>query len=124
MLTDLTLAITGFSFAAYGLFIVFKPDVIARLLGFAFKDANARVEFIAMYGGLQVALGVMCSAGLFYPELRQGGLLLCLLAMGGMALSRLVALLASKQKANWCNQVALLSEIILVVLAVLAWIQQ
>lgn len=124
MLTEIALAATGISFAAYGLFILFKPDVIARLIGYEFKNANARVEFIAMYGGLEVAVGVMCLAGLVFPDLRYGGLWLSLLVVGGLALTRLVALLVSGQAANRYTKLALIFELILVALTLAALLQQ
>jgi len=53
---------TGILFALYGLACLLDPGVPARLIGVELGSAAGPVEFIAMYGGLQLALGIYLAA--------------------------------------------------------------
>ena len=49
----------------YGLYCFFVPAVVAEGAGFVARTPTATTELRAMYGGLQMALGVMAALALF-----------------------------------------------------------
>lgn len=76
-----------------GAWCTLLPDKTASSIGFAFTKAGARSEYITVYGGLEVGLGVYFLLAALNPAWRQAGLLLGLCLYGGLALWRLYTFL-------------------------------
>jgi len=82
------LAFTGCIFALYGLVCLANPATPAGYAGMEIAQASASTEVIAMYGGLQTALGVLLVAWAWRPHLVVPALVLVLVTVGGLALGR------------------------------------
>ncbi|MGI9293368.1 MAG: DUF4345 family protein [Pseudomonadales bacterium] len=59
LLARLVLLFSGAAFVLYGIACAFDPTVAANIIGFDLTNSQLRIEVIAMYGGLQTALGVI-----------------------------------------------------------------
>jgi hypothetical protein len=92
MFTKLLLLVSGAIFGLYGLACAFDPALPAGYMGVELGQAGT-VEFMAMYGGLQTAMGlIFLYCGLRADRYRTGAICLLLL-LGGLGLTRLTGLL-------------------------------
>ena len=92
MLRKIFLAVTGLAFAGYGLMCLFVPETVgdAAELGLASEVAVAEVR--AMYGGLQLSIGVLSLLAIFRPALEKTALLSLCFLFAGLAGGRLFAI--------------------------------
>jgi hypothetical protein len=51
------LGIVGTLYIVLGVFCTFAPEKLGNAMGYIFKD-NGRIEFVVIYGGLEIGLGV------------------------------------------------------------------
>jgi hypothetical protein len=72
----------------YGFFCFFWPETVAGFIGYQFNSADAIIEVLAMYGGLEFGLGCMFLYSALNPQQIKAGLLLVIFVIGGLALSR------------------------------------
>jgi hypothetical protein len=64
LLERIFLVFTGLGFLAYGSMCLVRPETLVDAAGFTLTSDVARVEVQAMYGGLQIAVGLLALAGL------------------------------------------------------------
>ena len=93
----LFLAFNALIWIPWGAICLLKPEawsgqVIPGMEVFDLSDAVARTEVRAMYGGLQMAIGMLALIAVFKPQHRDTTLLFYVLALSGLALSRLAGL--------------------------------
>ena len=69
-------------------------DVIAGMNVYDLSTAVSRTEVRAMYGGLQMAVGVFALLGAFRPRYRDAALIFFVLALTGLALCRFGGMVA------------------------------
>jgi hypothetical protein len=69
-------------------------DVIPGMNVYDLSSVVARTEVRAMYGGLQMAIGIFALVGVFRPRYRDAVLLFFVLALSGLALCRLGGMIA------------------------------
>jgi hypothetical protein len=77
----------GILFIGYGAYCLIYPEFIALTLN-SNVTASAITEFRAMYGGLQLAIGMFLIYSLKSPQLLEGALALCLVAFACLSTSR------------------------------------
>lgn len=80
-------------FSGYGLTSLFSPEIPAGFAGLAMTNGDAFAEIGAMYGGLQLGLGLLCLLAALKPNHYQAGLLLLVVGVGILALARLYSAL-------------------------------
>src|SRR5262245_26389432 len=68
-------------------------EVIPNMDVYDLSSAVARIEVRAMYGGLQMAIGIFALLGAFRPRYRDSAFVFFLLALTGLALCRLVGMI-------------------------------
>jgi hypothetical protein len=90
-------ALNGLVWLPWGIICLFAPQawsgqVIPGMEVFDLASATARTEVRAMYGGLQMAIGLLALIAILKPRHRDTALLFYVLALGGLALSRLYGL--------------------------------
>jgi hypothetical protein len=84
-----TLVLSGLAFAAFGLYFLYDPAQVLRLLGVASpSDAVVRAELSALYGGLELGLGVFFLLAAVRGRWVVPALALQICAFGGLALGR------------------------------------
>ena len=72
----------------YGLYCFFAPATVEQAAGLVIGSSVARTEVRAMYGGLQIAIGVMALAALLRPALVRPTLLCLAFLVTGLAVTR------------------------------------
>ena len=93
MLGKIVLGVTAAALISYGLICFFIPDIPAGYIGYLLTNADARIELIAMYGGLEIGLGLLCVVGLLKSRYEKPALLSISLLLGGLFLARVISLL-------------------------------
>jgi len=86
------LCINGIFWIGYGVFCTFWPEVVAEFIGYKFNSADAIIEVISMYGGLEFGLGVLFLYCGIKEQETVRGLLLMFVVMGSLALWRILGL--------------------------------
>ena len=98
VLTRVFLAANSLFWLPWGLINLIWPeswagDVIPNMDVYDLSSAVARTEVRAMYGGLQMAIGIFALLGAFRPRHRDSALLFFLLALTGLAACRLAGMI-------------------------------
>jgi hypothetical protein len=87
----------------WGIICLFIPEawsgqVIPGMTVFDLSQAVARTEVRAMYGGLQIAIGLLALIAIFKPRHQETALLFYVMALTGLALSRMYGLVLEGDK--------------------------
>ena len=83
------------SFAFFGVWLLLRPNAL-RGVGVVAENADGRAELRAMYGGLELGIAAFLGLCLLRPDFTEPGLWLQLVALGGLALGRLIGISAEK----------------------------
>ncbi len=86
------LTVSALPFLGIGAGFLAAPTSMAANVDLAVGSATAASDVRAVYGGLQLAIGAFLVAGAFSRAYLRTGLLLQIIAFGGLALGRLVSL--------------------------------
>ena len=86
------LGITALALGAYGLMCLVQPSIVAEATGMQLLTGTATVEVRAMYGGLQIGIGLLALLGALRAELRGPVLISMCLLFFGIASGRLVGI--------------------------------
>jgi hypothetical protein len=78
----------------YGVFCLFHPSYLDGAAGVVATTSTGTVEIRAMYGGLQIAIGVLCALGVVSVGWRSHALITLGFLTAGLGLSRLLGVLA------------------------------
>lgn len=87
----IALWIGAIGFAFFGVWLLLRPAALAAV-DIPADSANARAEIRAMYGGFELGIAAFLGFCLLRPEWTEPGLWFQLLALGGLALGRLVGI--------------------------------
>ncbi|MDZ7784823.1 MAG: DUF4345 family protein [Halioglobus sp.] len=120
MLGKIVLWISAIAFTAYGAACLFSPALPASYAGLAMLNGNGYAEVGAMYGGLQTGFGIFCLLAAMRQDLYRPGLLLLVLAIGALALARLISAMATPEPVGAYTWGALTYEFFTAVLAAAA----
>lgn len=118
------LGVSAFVFMGYGLVSLVSPAIPAGFAGLVISNGDAFAEIGAMYGGLQTGLGLFCALALVKPEFYRSGLILLLIAIGSLALARLVSVLITTDPVTSYRYGALGYECTTVALALAALVKK
>lgn len=91
MAVRLFLAVSVLIWVGYGFFCFLSPASLETGAGILAMTPTGTTELRAMYGGLQIAMGVLAGAGLVYGSLRRPALVALTFLTGGLAIARLIA---------------------------------
>lgn len=114
------LGISALVFVAYGLVSLASPATPAGLAGLVMSNGDAFAEIGAMYGGLQTGMGLFCLLALLKADYYRAGLALLVVAIGSLALARLLSLLLATDPVSSYTYGALLYEFATALLAGMA----
>lgn len=87
------IAITGLMFAYYGAYLIVDPKQLVEIANFSIPENTALTEIRAMYGGLQLAIGLFMLICCKQNQLVRPCLLFMLLAFLCLAATRTLGLL-------------------------------
>jgi hypothetical protein len=103
VLTQVFLAVNSLFWLPWGLVNLIWPEswageVIPNMNVYDLSSAVARTEVRAMYGGLQMAIGIFALIGAFRSRHRDSAFLFFVLALTGLALCRLAGMIVEGER--------------------------
>lgn len=114
------LILTGALFLGFGAYYMVTPEVLAEMAGVTATSATGVVELQAMYGGLQIAVGVIALLAAFSAVWQRAGLLAVLIVYAGLGLVRLASAAVASEFSNYVVT-AVAFELICAAIAWLLW---
>lgn len=93
MMIRIFLAAMAASFAAFGLWSLLNPLLMASGLGVEIGGPNGAYELRGIYGGVSLAAALLCASGALLQGLRRPALWFIVTYMGGYVFARAAALL-------------------------------
>lgn len=91
MAVRLFLGISLVIWLGYGFYCFFNPAFLETGAGILAMTPTGTTELRAMYGGLQIAIGLLAGAGLVQASLRRPALVALTFLTGGLGSARLIA---------------------------------
>ena len=82
------LAVVGVAYLILAAWCVILPDTTSKSVGFTLQPGSGQSEFLTVYGGLQVAIGLAFLWPLYRPSDITLPLFLCLLIHGCLVIFR------------------------------------
>ncbi len=120
MLGKIVLWVSAISFTGYGLACLFAPTLPAEMAGLEIIGGDGYAELSAMYGGLQTGVGIFCALAALRAELTRPALLLLALAIGALAIGRLIAVASGAGEVGFYTWGAMGYEFATAILAAIA----
>lgn len=90
MLTRILLAVIGAMYVALGVWCAVQPARTSRAVGLDLHPGAGQSEFLTIYGGLEVGLGVAFLLPLVWSSLERNMLIACLCVHAGIVLFRTI----------------------------------
>ncbi len=91
--TRIFLAVVGGLYVALAAWCTMQPERTSQVVGLSPTPGQGQSEYLAIYGGLQTALGLLFLLPLLFPEYTRPMLLACLLVHGSLVAFRTLSLL-------------------------------
>lgn len=120
MLGKTVLGISAFVFIAYGIVSLVSPGIPSSLAGLEMSNGDAFAEIGAMYGGLQTGMGLFCLLALLNIKFYRAGLVLLVVAIGALAIARLISIIVTGDSVTMYSYGATVYEIATALLAAFA----
>lgn len=112
--------VSAVALIGYGLVSLVWPDIPAGYAGLSMTNGNAVAEVGAMYGGLQIGLGLFCLLGAIRATLYRPALGLLVMCLAALALSRLAWTLTGPEPVGAYTYGAMAVEFVTAAFAALA----
>jgi hypothetical protein len=84
------LSINALIWFPYGAYLFIVPGALEGIAGIAATSATGSIEIRAMYGGLQMAIGALCGAGLLRSALERSALTAVAFLTAGLFTTRVL----------------------------------
>jgi len=120
VLGKIVLWVTAIIFFGYGVACLLSPDLPAGYAGLVMTNGDAFSEIGAMYGGLQIGVGLFCMVGAMNSTYFRPALLLLVLVIGGLATARLYSTLIGTYPVGVYTWGAMAFEFCTTILAIVA----
>jgi len=91
MLTRLYLGAMALMFTAFGLFSLFRPDVMTSSLGVEVAGPNGTFEMRGVFGGVSLGAAALCASGALRASMIRPALWFIIAYMGGYCFARLAS---------------------------------
>ena len=99
--TRIFLGLTGLGWFGYGLFCLLQPEQMASITGLATQTAFAVTELRTMYGGVQMAIGLVALYGALKPASTRWALQFQTVIYLGLAPTRTLSALATGDMSSY-----------------------
>jgi hypothetical protein len=109
-LARIALLVNGVLFASYGLLCLVMPETLTGAATLGLTTTVASIEVRAMYGGLELALGVLFLLAASRPTLLEAGLITGVTIFSGLGLARLLGIVLDGGPGTY-NIVAVIYEL-------------
>lgn len=115
------LLFVGAGFIAFGLTGLLMPEMLVGAVGIDLTAEQSRTEIRAMYGGMQVGIGIFLLFSALNPLWLRPGLALVILSCTGLASARLFGIQIEGAAFPWMLPIAIL-ELGITALCLWAWV--
>lgn len=120
MLGKVVLWVSAVVFISYGIACFFSPGLPAGLAGLQIINGDGYAEMGAMYGGLQMGVGVFCLLGATQDSYYRPALALLVISIGLLATGRLYSTLTGSDPVGAYTWGAISYEFATAILAAIA----
>ena len=79
----------------FALFCLFKTSETASNLGYSFINNSGKVEYIAVYVGMELGFAAFLAICALYPSMSLAGIIFCVCMYVGLVVTRAYAVLAN-----------------------------
>ncbi len=117
------LIVAGGMWMAYGIYMLLAPQALAGTAGVAAINLTGLIELRAMYGGLEMAVGLFAFTAAWVPGMARSGLLAMGLACAGLGVTRLLSAALAGEFSTYTRQ-GLALELTLTALALWLFLRQ
>ncbi len=121
MWTPWFLAFNGVLYVALGAWCTLAPSKTAAAIGFGLTNNSARSEYLTVYGGLEVGMGLFFLLCAWRTGMGEAGLWFATLSYGVLAVYRLTTLVTLSDLSAFIYTVAVFEPLMAVVSALLLW---
>lgn len=90
-LNTIVITIAGLGFVGFGIVFLCWPEVMLPSIGIVTPDPQSQIEIRAMYGGLELGLGILLLS-CFAAERQRFGVQLSLASYGGLGVARALSM--------------------------------
>ena len=90
-MTRVFLAMTGLIYLLLAIWCSYDPVSTSRSVGFSLQAGSGRSEFLVVYGGLELALGLIFLWPLWQREVTRFALVVCVIVHGCLVLFRSIS---------------------------------
>ena len=115
-------AIWAIGFVLYGLYCALQPATVMSLIGYDALTGDAHTEFLSMYGGVQIAIGIFGLAALRDQKLLAANMLLLSVVFLLLALGRAIGY-ATIEGLGGYSLIAIIFETISFILFLFAYLR-
>ena len=88
MISRVFLTAVGILYLGLGIWCAVYPSQTSSKVGFSLRGSSGMSEFVTVYGGLEVGLGLTFLLPLMWPESNRVCLLICILIHGSLVVFR------------------------------------
>lgn len=122
MIARTYLAVVGLLYVALGLWCAFAPNETSQKVGFLLQGDSGKSEFMTVYGGLELGLGIAFLWPLLQSDATRWSLLFCLIVHGSLVVMRSVSLTFHRDFGSFVGKLAIGEWIILLTGLVVWWL--
>jgi hypothetical protein len=113
--------LVGALYVLLGLYCSLLPARASKSVGFQLNGGSGQSEFLTVYGGLEVGMGLVFLLPLLRPSETEFALRACLIIHGGLVLFRSIGFFAFKNFETMTYQLAIGEWILFLASALLWW---
>lgn len=89
-MTRFFLTLIGIIYVLLAIWCAVAPDATSQAVGFIVKPGSGQSEFLTVYGGLELALGIVFLWPLYQKEVTRFSLYVCMIVHGCLVLFRTI----------------------------------
>lgn len=115
------LTLVGIAYLALAGWCLLQPQRTARSVGFELITGPGQSEYLTVYGGLQIGLGLLFLAPWLKPDLTGPALLACLVIHTSLVCFRTLGFLLYSNLTSTTYTVAVIEWILFLLSALLVW---
>lgn len=106
------LGLGALGFAIFGIQWLANPVAMAQPLGIVLTNGDATSDARAVYGGMEIGLGLFLTYSAWSPARRTQGLAAGALALGGLGLARVAGVLVAPGGAGHATDLLLVTDFV------------
>ena len=123
MLANAFLILNGIMYLGLGIWCTVSPDGTSKAIGFGLTNTSARSEYIVVYGGLEIGIGLFCLICAFRHQCVEAGLWFLALTFTALMAFRWVTILRFEDLSRFVYTMVAI-ETPMAVIAILLLIRQ